>query len=215
VSARSRQAAQLAYFLEQRAGLHRVECVWMGAGTDRAYSGWQLQWIDGPTPQEMRGLVAQLADQAPALGTADLRYSRGRTDLAEAAALLRYLDDHPDEAMDANTFTVDAAFTATSYPESSLDPWPQRARALLSLSQHASLHTGDALPALIRRIRADGWNGAIAWLDAIAASADDPAEAGRIEEEGRTSLLAGTDEHPGRFGRLVLAVRSCMRRIRR
>jgi hypothetical protein len=174
VTARSRQAARLAYKIEQRARLRGVECIWMGGGSHPTYSGWQLRWTDGPTADEMRTLVAELADHVPALDLGELRYSRSHTDLADAAALLRYLDTHSEQAVHVNTLTVEVAFASTSYPETSPEHWRQRARALLSLSRHNTLSSGEALQALTAHVRAHGWPATLSWLDAIADSRTDP-----------------------------------------
>lgn len=171
MTARSRQAGTFAYRLTQLVGLH-VSCEYLGNGRDRAYSGWHVSWGNGPTIEEMQAHVAALAQHYPAIARADLRYDRGCTDLGEAVALLRHLDAHPAEAPSISVFAGQLAFDDVSYPERSDEVWLERGRALLSLSRHGSL-TGDVVRQLAdRAVR--GWPAVLAWLDAIAAAADNP-----------------------------------------
>lgn len=156
---------RLAYLLEQRTGLRRIRCEYRGAGSDPHFSGWHVTWGDGPTKEEMRELVAQLADQVPGLDIAELRYSRSGSDLGEVVALLLYLDQHPGAGF--VPFMGEIAFSATSYPERSDELWLRRARALLSIGRY------DGQIALAERAARD-WVSALEWLDSIAAADADP-----------------------------------------
>jgi hypothetical protein len=179
MSIRCRDATRLAYLLGHHTGIPDLRCEYRGAGSDPIYSGWQLTWGDGPTQDEMRMLVAHLAEQVPGVDTAALRYRRGSTDLAEAVALLRYLDDHPALVTDISMVIARTAFDTTSYPERSDERWLSRARALLSVGGRSAL-TWRALR---------GWSFVLAWLDGITVAAEDPTVAKLDQARARRGPL--------------------------
>lgn len=171
MTSRSRQAVRLVELLAQRGGV-RTECSWWGNGRDGRYSGWHLEWTDGPTVPEMRSLVCELKAQVPAIDGSALHYDRSETELGKTVALLRYLGAYPEYASVATPVMASIAFDETSYPERSEDTWLYRAEALLLLDSspdHPRL-TAESLRELASR--ADlGWDEALGWLDRITAGA--------------------------------------------
>jgi hypothetical protein len=169
MTSRSRQAVRLVELLRRRSGV-RVDCSWWGNGRDGRYSGWHLEWPDGPTVPEMRGLVCELTAQVPAVAGAGLHYDRSETELGKTVALLRYLGAHPEYAPVATPVTASLAFDEISYPERSEDTWLYRAEGLLLLDSspdHPRL-TAESLRELASRAEL-GWDVALSWLDHIAA----------------------------------------------
>jgi len=167
VSTRSRQAFHLARRLTERAGVP-VTIEWHGASSprNRPWTGWRITWTDGPTVPTMTAHVAQLADRAPALDVAELRYDRGPTDLAELTALLGHLGQRPELAARITPMLARDAWEHTEHPERLDEHTQGRARALLAEHDTAlGAHTD-----LAQRGHAGGWDAIVRWLDQLAAT---------------------------------------------
>ncbi len=65
----------------------------------------------------MAAHAVEFTGQFPALDTTALRYARGSTDLAEAAALLQRLHDYPELAGRLTATSAQDAWDAIDYPE--------------------------------------------------------------------------------------------------
>ncbi|HEX4252805.1 MAG TPA: hypothetical protein VH008_33390 [Pseudonocardia sp.] len=169
MTSRSRQAVRLVELLRRRSGV-QVECAWWGLGRDHRYSGWHLEWVDGPTEPEMRALVCEFKAQVPAIDAVGLHYDRSETELGKTVALLRYLCVRPEYAADATPVMASLAFDKISYPERSEEIWLYRAEALLLLDSspvHPRL-TAESLRELASRAEL-GWDEVLSWLDGITA----------------------------------------------
>lgn len=166
---RSRQAVRLVELLRRRSGV-RIECSWWGNGRDHRYSGWHLEWPDGPTVPEMRSLVCEFKAQVPAVDAVGLHYDRSETELGKTVALLRYLCVRPEYAPEVTPVMASIAFDEISYPERSEDTWLYRAEALLLLDSspdHPRL-TAESLRELASRAE-HGWDEVLLWLDRLTA----------------------------------------------
>jgi len=162
MSARSRQAWQLARLLTEHTGA-RVAIEWHGTGRDRHYSGWRIAWVDGPTPAAMAAYAAELARRFPAIDVDELRYDRGHSDLAETAALLQHLEQSPELAGRITPMAAQSAWEATEYPERLDEPIQRRARALLAHHDDLAL---AAVQEIAQRGHAGGWDAIAGWLAA-------------------------------------------------
>lgn len=170
MSTRSRDAQLLGRLLSEHTGIP-VYVVYYGPARDH-HGGWHVTWCDGPTQATMRDLVGKVAEahsvRFPLRG-----YTRNSTDLAEAAALLLWLDTIPDHAVDVGSVAAARAYDVQDHPEVADEPTLSRARALLSLSPAGTLELGT-LDQVRQRARRDGWAGVLEWLDGITAAAEDP-----------------------------------------
>lgn len=165
MSARSRQSHQLAQALTEHFGLP-IELVYHGEPDRHGNGAWRVSWTDGPTSATMRGEAGRRAARFPQAEVARLGFSRSHTELAEAAALLAWLPQHPDRFEFLNSFTVDTAFEQTEFPERLDDQLQHRARALLRSG--GGWLSGQALHLLAEHCRR-GWEHAERWLDGLTA----------------------------------------------
>ncbi|PXY16622.1 hypothetical protein [Prauserella muralis] len=173
MTARSRQTFKLAYALGQHFGV-RVDITYDGPRSrDGRSGGWIVQWVDGPAVDTMRAEIQHRAAAYPAIDLAQLRYSRGYSDHAEAAALLAWLPQHPDYLPHVDsTFLASRAHAATDFPERLDETVQRRARALLNLGH------GNLSLAVIQELGQHcwrGWDHVTTWLDELAAVADENA----------------------------------------
>ncbi|MGW4125476.1 hypothetical protein [Nocardia sp. NPDC004711] len=136
---RSRQSWKLSYALTERTGVE-VRIEYHGARRD-SYGGWHIQWGDGPTAETMRGHVATLAGQYPAIASAHLEYVRGYTDHSQAVALLLWLNANPREIPFLSRWSVIEAHNQTDYPGPAEEKWQQRGRALQALGSSSGMVT--------------------------------------------------------------------------
>ncbi|MET8428821.1 hypothetical protein [Nocardia sp. NPDC004860] len=174
MTSRSRQAAKLARLLSERTG-RSVRHVYDGPRKGR-YGGWHLEWTDGPTRDTMQALAAEHVDQFPDLPPlAEFRFSRSRTTTADAVALLLWLDTDIDHVLRYDpVFWFGLAFDAVEHPDLAAEVWQQRGRTLYMLVDKAAeptMRPGDPSPHrvvgddLADRIRTDGWEATLEWLD--------------------------------------------------
>lgn len=127
---RSQQARQLARLLSKRTGVDVAVSYSPYKGYDGKVTGWTVEWTDGPT--DLHDHVAALASRVPSLDTASLRYTRLASGRALVAALLRHIDEYPDDgkryaAQHYNRYAkawyddlehlADQAHHCTDYPE--------------------------------------------------------------------------------------------------
>lgn len=176
MTARSRQAAQLARLLAERTG-RAVRSSYDGP-RQAQYGGWHLEWTDGPTTETMRTLVGEYISRFPDLEVAEFRFSRSRTTLADAVALLLWLDTDCDAVMRYDpVFWFGLALDRIDNPDRAPEVWQARARTLHALVDQAAerdTHISGASPyrvvgeGLADRIRADGWDATLEWLDSQA-----------------------------------------------
>lgn len=167
---RSRQAHLLGRLLSERLGGHRVGLVYTEQPPKGSrYTGWQVRWTDGPTVTQMQKLVAELAEQVPAVECDGLRYSRGYTDHSEAVGVLLWLDADPQRATTYAHYSsiVQYGRDEVPYPERAQQIWQRRATALQTLSGNTVV-SGAVYSTLIDRVRTDGWAATLRWLDDIA-----------------------------------------------
>lgn len=163
---RSRQLHRLAYTLSERIG-GKVEFVYDGPRTKSGDGGWIVQWAEGPTSDQMRELVARVAEQVSAGALPELRYSRSMSSHGEAVTLLLWLQEDPNHADFHESGAADIASSAVGYPDRADEIWHRRADALLQLDTA----TGGgqlaiaAVRTLLSRIRDDGWQSTLLWLD--------------------------------------------------
>jgi hypothetical protein len=141
--ARSLQSRGLAWLLTDLP----VEVSWSTpSGAATSGGGW-VRWFNGPTIARMQAHVAfaessgrpALADQVAAFDPTTLRYDRGSTALAEAAALLTYLEAHPDQAVAARPWMIHCTFDDAEHPERSRPRTLRWAAALCSLEPGPSI----------------------------------------------------------------------------
>lgn len=170
MSTRSRDAALLAQALTQHTAVP-VMVTYHGHAQGRA-GGWHVEWCDGPTDTTMRELVTKLG-LAHSIRCPIRAYDRASTDLAEACALLARVASAPELATRVGTVLAADAYRTASYPEAADAQTRRRAEALLSLSPHRTLEL-DVLDRLREHATTTGgWVGVLAWLDGIAAAAQD------------------------------------------
>jgi hypothetical protein len=161
VTARSRQAHQLAADLSEHFGVP-VTAVYYGERDRHGNGEWRLDWTDGPTVAAVVAETGHRAARYPALEVARLGSWRGHTDLAQAAALLAWLPQHPEQFDFLNTFTVDVAFDQTAFPERLDEQLQHRARALLRAG--GGWLSGEAIR-LLGEHCGRGWDQVEQWLD--------------------------------------------------
>jgi len=169
MSARSTQAAKLGYEIAREQGLRRVDVRWSGTKRRGSFGGWRIEWTDGPTVPSMRTIVRRYAERYQAVPVAELGYDRCRTLLAEAVALLLFVDRDHSWADCIGTGLVTSAYEATDWPERAGRMWQDRGRALLRHTPdgECSLVTAYATRALADQARV-GWDNALRWLDRLA-----------------------------------------------
>lgn len=155
---------QLSRVLSEAAGVP-VEIRWSG-------SGWRLEWADGPTATTMRIRAAELAERVGADVEA-LRYYRAATNAAEVAALLAWLEQHPEKAAAVTYSDARHAHNDTDHPDRLGAATLRRARALCDLHP-AGMITPKALGQLRTYAGLGGWPAVLAWLDGLAAAQNDP-----------------------------------------
>lgn len=168
MSGRSDQARRLGYELARQLGLRHVEVRWSGEKRTGSFGGWRVEWTNGPTVPSMRALVEQHAEWFPAVPVADLGYDRCQTGLAEAIALLLYVDRDRSWADCIETPLILSAFDVIEWPEHADQVWHDRGHALLRHtpdSGHSAV-MAYAVGALARHART-GWDNALAWLDRL------------------------------------------------
>ncbi|WP_331722945.1 hypothetical protein [Nocardia sp. NBC_00511] len=174
---RSRQAATLARLLTERTG-RPVRQSYDGPRQAR-YGGWHLEWVDGPTIETMRALASEYIGRFPDLEVDEFRFSRSRTEFADAVALLLWLDTDLDAVLRyAPTFWFGGlAFERVEDPDRAPEVWQARARTLHALvDQAAERDTRISEPGphrvvgedLADHIRTDGWDATLQWLDSQA-----------------------------------------------
>jgi hypothetical protein len=163
------QAGRLAYELADELRLHRVEVHWSGTKKKGSFGGWRVEWTDGPTVAHMRTAVRGRAKRFPAVVVMELGYDRCHTALAEAIALLLYVDRERDWAYCIESLLW-SAFDAIDWPERVDQVWHSRAHALLrhTPDPDVAVVTTYAVHALASTAR-HGWETALAWLDRLAA----------------------------------------------
>jgi hypothetical protein len=168
MSARSTQARQLGYEVIHELGLHHAEVRWSGQRKTGSFGGWRVEWTNGPSVPGMRTFIERHAARFPAVPIADLGYDRCGTGLAEAIALLLYVDRDRSWVDCIETSLIPSAFDAVDWPERADQVWFERARALLRHTPDASRSTvtAYAVRALARHARV-GWDNALAWLDRL------------------------------------------------
>lgn len=186
MSTRARQSHRLAADLAEHFGV-RVELVYTGERDRNGNGAWQVSWNDGPTPATMRAEIARHAARYPAVDVERLGFSRSSTDLAQAAALLAWLPQHPEwcDHLD-NTFVVDRAFNETEFPEQLDEQVLRQARSLLR--QGEGWLSGPTIRLLGEQC-ARGWEQAEQWLDGMAAQGEGRADDNVID------LAAARERH--------------------
>lgn len=118
--------------------------------------GWTMSWCNGPTEDEVRGILSRLSASLPAVTS--LRLYRGYTDLAEAVSLLMWVDADPTRLSDLSSYwSTREAFGTTRYPERAPEAWTLRAQKLLDLGH---VHTAG-----LAWLRSHTWVQALAGLD--------------------------------------------------
>ncbi|WP_446225001.1 hypothetical protein ACTWPB_07745 [Nocardia sp. IBHARD005] len=118
---------------------------------------WRIDWSNGPTEEEVRGILTRLAAGLPAVTS--LTLSRGYTDLAEATALLMWIDADPTRLTDVSSYwSCREAFGSTRFPERAPEVWIARAQRLLEVGH---FHTAG-----LDWLRARDWATALGDLDA-------------------------------------------------
>lgn len=182
---RAKQAHELARLLSRQTGVDVSLSYSPYKGYDGKVTGWKVEWTDGPTDAAMPELVSTLGDRVPALGVSELSYERLASARALVAAMLRHLDERPDDgeryaAQRHNQYTdawyddleylADYAHRHTSYPERLDESTARRVRAMQSLNGRSS----HFYASLAEKIRANGWPAARDWLDQIANDLDNP-----------------------------------------
>ncbi len=105
MSNRSRAAANLAYHLNDKAGV-RARVDWDNPSGRPGHGAWRVEWTDGPTIATMRGHAEDLVRYCRPLTINTLRFSRHTTRQAWAAAMLALahrgdLPPHPATAVTA------------------------------------------------------------------------------------------------------------------
>ncbi|WP_280180363.1 hypothetical protein [Nocardia farcinica] len=155
---RSRQAQKLAGLLTARTHT-KVRLDYHGAVTGGRC--WHIKWTDGLSWRKMLAVAAELSDEVPSMDITQMRPARAATPLAEAAAVLVWLNDDEDRADFHPLVWPQYAHDAIGYPEPLADCWRQRGQALLSLTANGSLDPA-VLTLLDDHHRHDGWAGALA-----------------------------------------------------
>lgn len=119
---------------------------------------WRMDWCNGPTEDEVRGAVSRVAAGLPAVTS--LRLYRGHTDVAEATALLMWIDADPARLPTVSGYWGRReAFAETRYPERAPEVWKRRGAALLEAMGYLG---NDA----VEWLRARTWDQVLAELDA-------------------------------------------------
>lgn len=157
------EARQLAALLTDKHAI-QFTITWCGRRTDW-WGGWHVIWIDGPTEPEIRTVIKGFTDETPRITRRSLRYERNSTPLAEATALLMYLDDRPSELAYLDSWLPDFAHDRTSYPERAPRIWEDRARRLMTVGNGTSLD--DCALDQLREHAGRNWQRGVAWLDSI------------------------------------------------
>jgi hypothetical protein len=165
---RSRQLHYLAHTLSERIGC-KVEFVYDGPRTKSGDGGWIVQWAEGPTSDQMRELVARVAEQVSAGALPELRYSRSMSSHGEAVTLLLWLQEDPNHADFHESGAADIASSVVGYPNQADEIWHRRADALLRLdTATGGLLAIASVRTLLSRIHDGGWPSALLWLDSLA-----------------------------------------------
>ncbi|MFC4124966.1 hypothetical protein [Nocardia rhizosphaerae] len=119
---------------------------------------WRMDWCNGPTEDEVRGAVSRVAAGLPAVTS--LTFYRGHTDLAEATALLMWIDTDPSRLATLSSYASPReAFAETRYPERLSEAWKGRAAALLQMHGYLGI-------AAVEWLHARSWDRVLAELDA-------------------------------------------------
>ncbi|VFA94872.1 Uncharacterised protein [Nocardia farcinica] len=92
---RSRQAQKLAGLLTARTHT-KVRLDYHDAVTGGRC--WHIKWTDGLSWRKMLAVAAELSDEVPSMDITQMRPARAATPLAEAAAVLVWLNDDEDRA---------------------------------------------------------------------------------------------------------------------
>ncbi|MBW0274977.1 hypothetical protein ATM97_27635 [Nocardia sp. MH4] len=124
--------------------------------TYEAARGWTMSWCNGPTEDEVRGVLSRLSAGLAAITS--LRLFRSHTDLAEAVSVLMWIDADPTHLSDLSSYwSTREAFGSTRYPERAPEAWTRRAQELLGLGY---FHTAG-----LAWLRSRTWVQALAELD--------------------------------------------------
>jgi hypothetical protein len=180
MSARSAQARRLGREVARQLGLRRAEIHWAGRKAD-SFGGWRLEWTDGPTVPAMRTLVQRYAEQSPAVPVAELGYDRCRTSLAEAIALLLFIDRDRSWVDCIEIPLMLSAYDVIDWPERADQVWQDRAQALLrhTPDRGRSVVTSYAVRAFASQARI-GWDHALEWLDRLVVERDELTRASNV-----------------------------------
>ena len=165
MSATARQAWRFAELLGTACGVEvTVACSGRpGGGT---WGGWVVQWSDGPTEAEMRGIAAAVLPAAGGSGStaAELSYCRRLSAFGDATALLVWLRRHSGAA-EVSAVSLVAARDEVSYPERADAATLRRARTLLGRSPSGTV-SYDLLRELAGHARG-GVEEVQRWLDDV------------------------------------------------
>ena len=166
----ARDMRRLARLLSKSVGV-QVRAEYHGRPSSGGYGGWHLGWSAGPTRAEMRAAADGLASEVPGVDVAVLRWDRSTgSDQATAAAVLGWLDAHPDDA-DRVAHVDDDELPG--WPDQLDGPTQVRAATLVAAGWRA--HTAGAAHDDLVRYAAIGGPYAVAeWLDALASTQDAP-----------------------------------------
>lgn len=169
-----RRVRRLAAELSGRVDRH-VEASWQGTRSrDGSRGGWLMEWTGGPNRTEMRELAATVIARIPELAGLDVSglswWRSGGSDVDDAAAVLAWLEEHPDDGAQLPFLSPD------QFPG-----WPERlparlrARAeTLAAAGWAHQTAGPAADTLHRHARDGGPTAVWAWLDDLANSQNAP-----------------------------------------
>ncbi|MGD9531998.1 hypothetical protein [Pseudonocardia sp.] len=139
-----------------------VRLTWSGRPGTGAWSGWVVQWHDGPTEAQMRATAAELLAVGVGPPADELSYGRCLTAEGEAVALLLWLAAHPRALRSVGAVHLVAARDEVPYPERADDD--TRARAVELLARGGGRLGYEVLRELARHARC-GWAEVTAWLD--------------------------------------------------
>jgi hypothetical protein len=151
MSKRSQAAWRLSLDLAGRFGLRpgAVEVRWDQTRFPGGYRwGWLVSWADGPTVEQMRAAVQELAgDALTSEVERGLAYHRGITPLAWAVQLIAVTQGGEGVADVDDPVRWQARLEATPFPERAADPEQQRLAALLvdAAAPHNERHFGRVL----------------------------------------------------------------------
>ncbi|MGE3286391.1 MAG: hypothetical protein AB7J32_09840 [Pseudonocardia sp.] len=161
MSTRSWQAWRCGELLGAASGTE-VRLTWSGRPGAGAWSGWVVQWHDGPTEEQMRQTAADLLGPVEGPRADELSYGRCLSAEGEAIALLLWLQGHPRALRSVGAVHLVAARDEVAYPERA--DADTRARAAELLARGRGSLGYEVLRELAGHARC-GWAGVTAWLD--------------------------------------------------